>query len=60
MKKIQISSKISGYQVFLPVYIIEKSIWDPISRFHEAKKNDPIMAAAKLFGDNVNISPFED
>ena len=33
---------------------------DEIFRFHETKKDDLIMAAANLFGNIVNIHPFED
>ena len=33
---------------------------NPISRFHEAKKNDAIMAASNCFGDTTNIHPFKD
>ena len=29
-------------------------------RFHETKKNDPIMAAANFFGNIINIHQFED
>ena len=31
-----------------------------IFRFHETKKDDPIMAATNLFGNIINIHPFED
>ena len=31
-----------------------------IFRFHETKKNDPIMTATNLFGNIINIHPFED
>ena len=33
---------------------------DEIFRFHETKKDDLIMAATNLFGNIVNIHPFED
>ena len=33
---------------------------DAVSRFHGTKKDDPIMAAANLFGNIINIHPFED
>ena len=29
-------------------------------RFHETKKDDLIMAATNLFGNIINIHPFED
>ena len=28
--------------------------------FHETKKDDPIMAVINLFGNIINIHPFED
>ena len=28
--------------------------------FHETKKDDPIMAAVKFFGNIINVNPFED
>ena len=33
---------------------------DAIFMFHETKKDDPIMAATNLFGNIINIHPFED
>ena len=33
---------------------------DAIFRFHETKKDDLIMAATNLFGNIINIHPFED
>ena len=29
-------------------------------QFHETKKGDPVMAATNLFGNIINIHPFED
>ena len=31
-----------------------------LSYFHETKKDDPIMAASNLFGNIINIHPFQD
>ena len=31
-----------------------------ILRFHETKKDDPIMAPSNLFGNFINTHPFED
>ena len=45
---------------FAPTGHIERYMEDSIFRFHETKKDDPIMAAANLFGNIVNIHPFED
>ena len=39
---------------------IERYMEDAIFRFHETKKDDPIMAATNLFGNIINIHPFED
>ena len=33
---------------------------DAIFRFHETEKDDPIMTATNLFGNIINIHPFED
>ena len=33
---------------------------DAIYRFYETKNDDPIMVATNLFGDIINIHPFED
>ena len=33
---------------------------DAIFKFYETKKDDPIMAATNLFGEIINIHPFED
>ena len=49
----------AGYHIFAPAGHIEY-MEDEIFRFHETKKDDPIMAATNLFGSIVNIHPFED
>ena len=33
---------------------------DAIFRFYETRKDDPIMVATNLFGNIINIPPFED
>ena len=43
------SSVFSGYHIFAPASLIERYTEDAISRFHETKKDDPIMAATNLF-----------
>ena len=60
IKKYNFHPSFHGIRVFLFVDIIERSMHDPISRFHDSKKNYPIMAAAKSFGDTINIYSFED
>ena len=49
-----------GYHIFAPVDRIERYMKDAIFRFHETKKDDPIMAATNLFGNIINIHPFEN
>ena len=49
-----------GYHIFAPASLIERYMEDVIFRFHEAKKDDPVMAATNLFGNIINIQPFED
>ena len=50
----------AGYHIFEPAGHIERYMEDAIFRFHETKKDDPIMAATNLFGNIININPFED
>ena len=50
----------AGYHIFAPAGHIERYMEDSIFRFHETKKDDPIMAATNLFGNMINIHPFED
>ena len=54
------SDALSGYHIFAPTIYIEGYMEDAIFRFHETKKDDPIMAATNLFGNISNIHPFED
>ena len=49
-----------GYHIFAPAGHIKRYMEDAIFSFHEAKKDDPIMAATNLFGNIINIHPFED
>ena len=49
----------AGHHIFAPAGYIERYMEDAICRFHETKKNDPIMTTTNLFG-NINIHPFED
>ena len=48
----------AGYHVFEPAGHIERYMQDEIFRFHETKKDDPIMSATSLFGNIINIHPF--
>ena len=50
----------AGYYIFAYADQIERYIEDAIFRFHETKKDDQIMAATNLFGNIINIHPFED
>ena len=54
------ASVFAGYHIFAPAGHIERYMEDAIFRFHEIKYDDPIMAAANLFGNIINIHPFED
>ena len=53
------SLALGGYHIFTPLSVIEKCMKDKIPRFCKVKKDDAIMAATNLFGDIVNIHPFE-
>ena len=51
------SPAFAGYHIFVPTV---KDTWKmQFFRFHETKKDDPIIAATNLFG-NINIHPLED
>ena len=54
------SSAFAGYHIFAPAGPIERYMEGSIFRFHETKRYDPIMAATNLFGNIINIDPFED
>ena len=48
-----------GYHIFTPASLIKRYMEDVIFRFHETKKDDPIMAATNLFGNIIKIHSFE-
>ena len=50
----------SGYHTFATAGFIQRCLKDTIFRFHKTKKDDSIMAATNLFGNIINIHPFED
>ena len=50
----------AGYHIFAPPGQIERYMEDAIFRFHETKKDNPIIVATNLFGNIINIHPFED
>ena len=54
------SPAFAGYYIFAPAGYIERCMEDAIFIFRETKKDDPIMAATNLFGNIINIHPFED
>ena len=54
------SPAFAGYHIFAPAGHIERYMEDAIFKFHETKKDDPIMAATNLFGNVINIHSFED
>ena len=53
------SAVFAGYHIFPPAGHIEGYMEDAIFRFHETKKDDPIMATTNFFGSIMNIHPFE-
>ena len=54
------SSVFAGYHIFAQAGHIERYMEDAIFRFHETKKDDPIMAAINVFGDIIKTHLFED
>ena len=50
----------ADFHIFAPAVHIERHMEGTIFRFHETKKDDPIMAATNLFGNIINMDPFED
>ena len=50
----------ADFHIFAPAVHIERHMEGTIFRFHETKKDDPIMAATNLFGNIINMHPFED
>ena len=60
MREFRKSPAFAGYHISAPTGHIEGYMEDAIFRFHKTKKDDPIMAATNLFGNIINIHPFED
>ena len=54
------SPAFTGYHIFALADFIETYMKDVIFIFYESKKDDAIMAATNLFGNIINIHPFED
>ena len=54
------SPALADYHIFAPVSLIEGYMEEAIFRFHETKKDDPIIAATNHFGNIINIYPFEN
>ena len=52
-------SLFAGYRTFASAGYIERYMEGAVSRFHETKKDDPIMAATNLFVEIINIHLFE-
>ena len=50
----------AGCHIFTPAAHIERYMEGAIFKFHETKKDDPVMATTNLFGKIINIHPFED
>ena len=48
------------YHIFVPADHIERYMEDTIFRFYGTKKDDSIIPATNLFGNIINIHPFED
>ena len=59
-RKYRKSPVFAGYHTFAPAGHIERYMEGAILRFHKTKKDDPIMATTNLFGNIINIHPFED
>ena len=54
------STAFAGYHIVSLAGPIERYMEDEIFRFHETKRDDPIMATTNIFGNIINIHPFED
>ena len=50
----------AGHHIFATAGHIERYIEDAIFKFHETKKDDPIMTTTNLFGNIISIHSFED
>ena len=49
----------ASYHIFAPASHIKRNIEDAIFKFHETKKDDPIMTSTNLLGNIITIHPFE-
>ena len=49
-----------GYCIFPPANTIGRLVDDALHRYYHPTSRDPILAAADLFIDLINIHPFED
>ena len=54
------SPAFASYHISALASHIERYMEHAIFRFHETKKDNPIMAATNLFGNIINIHPFDD
>ena len=54
------SPAFADYHIFAPAGYIERYMEDAVFRLRETRKDDVIMAATNLFGNVINIHPFED
>ena len=54
------SSAFAGNHIFIPASHIERYMEDAIFKYYATKEDDPIMTAANLFGNIINIHPFGD
>ena len=59
-RKYRKSPEFSGYHIFASASHTKRHMEDAIFKFHETKKDNPIMIATNLFGNIINIHPFED
>ena len=48
------------YCIFPPADTIGRLVDDALHRYYNPVSRDPILVAASLFGDLINIHPFED
>ena len=48
------------YRIFPPADAIDKLVHDVLHRYYHPISRDPILAAADLFIDLINIHPFQD
>ena len=60
MKSIGIEKISSCDHIFALAGLIKKYMEGAVFRFHETKKDDPVMITTNLFGNIIKIRPFED